>query len=119
LNVGPMPNGKIQSEFVDSLKVVGQWLAKNGESIYGSRGSSIAPQPWGVATQKANNHYLHIMTKPNANFIFIPNVKETIKSATHFTSKKVVKFKQITEGVFVYLDGVTFDDWDTVLALQY
>jgi alpha-L-fucosidase len=101
------------------LKVAGQWLAKNGESVYGTRGSSIAPQDWGVVTQKANTHFLHILTKPNANFIFIPNVKETIKAATHFESKKAVKFKQITEGVFVYFDGVAFDDWDTVLALGY
>jgi alpha-L-fucosidase len=119
LNVGPMPNGKIQSEFVDSLKVAGQWLSKYGETVYGTRGSSIAPQDWGVATQKDNKHFLHIMTKPKANVIFIPNIKETIKSATHIGSKKAVKIKQMTEGVMIYLDGLAFDDWDTVIELGY
>ncbi|MCV5169208.1 alpha-L-fucosidase, partial [Escherichia coli] len=35
LNVGPMPNGKIQPEFVVRLREVGQWLKQNGEAIYG------------------------------------------------------------------------------------
>ena len=34
LNVGPMPNGKIQSEHKASLKAIGKWLAKNGNTIY-------------------------------------------------------------------------------------
>ena len=34
LNVGPMPNGRIQPEFVERLHEIGKWLQKNGESIY-------------------------------------------------------------------------------------
>ena len=52
LNVGPMPNGKIQTEFTDTLAAVGRWMASNGVSIYGTRGNLIAPQPWGVITKK-------------------------------------------------------------------
>ncbi|MEC7895557.1 MAG: alpha-L-fucosidase, partial [Bacteroidota bacterium] len=33
LNVGPMPNGKIQSNHISSLKEIGNWLKKNGETI--------------------------------------------------------------------------------------
>ena len=32
LNVGPMANGKIQPEFTDTLKAVGNWLRQFGES---------------------------------------------------------------------------------------
>jgi alpha-L-fucosidase len=38
LNIGPMPNGDISQQFVDTLKDVGNWLAKYGESVYGTRG---------------------------------------------------------------------------------
>ncbi|HEY0769999.1 MAG TPA: alpha-L-fucosidase, partial [Sphingobacteriaceae bacterium] len=34
LNVGPMPNGKLQPEHVTRLKEMGEWLKKNGETIY-------------------------------------------------------------------------------------
>ena len=33
LNVGPMPNGKIQKEHIESLKEIGDWLKINGETI--------------------------------------------------------------------------------------
>lgn len=59
LNVGPMPNGKIQQEFVDTLKIVGQWTKAYGKTIYETRGGPIAPQVWGVTTQKADTIYIH------------------------------------------------------------
>ena len=37
-NVGPMPDGRIEPRQVERLKEMGQWLAKYGESIYGTRG---------------------------------------------------------------------------------
>jgi alpha-L-fucosidase len=119
LNVGPMPNGKIQPEFQDTLKVVGQWMAKFGATIYETRGSTIPPQEWGVATQKAKRHYLHILNLPKSSFIFLPNIKEKINAALLFENKKVVKFKQIPEGVFVYIDGLKADALDNVIELQY
>ena len=35
LNVGPMPNGKIQKEHIDSLNEIGKWIKLNGNTIYG------------------------------------------------------------------------------------
>src|SRR4029078_94953 len=60
LNIGPLPNGIIQPEFRDPLAAVGDWLKKYGESVYGTRGNLIAPQPWGVLTTKNNSIYMHI-----------------------------------------------------------
>jgi alpha-L-fucosidase len=54
LNIGPMPNGEIQQEFAVRLRAVGDWLAKYGDSIYGTRGGPVAPADWGVTTQKGN-----------------------------------------------------------------
>jgi alpha-L-fucosidase len=33
-----MPTGEIAPEQVERLKEMGAWLARNGESIYGTRG---------------------------------------------------------------------------------
>ena len=42
LNVGPMPNGKIQQNHISSLQNIGKWLLKNGETIYGTtKGPSL------------------------------------------------------------------------------
>lgn len=70
LNIGPMPSGKIQQDFIDRLKEVGQWLSKNGESVYGTRGGPIPPQPWGVTTiaPKTRQVYVHVL-EPNESII--------------------------------------------------
>jgi alpha-L-fucosidase len=61
LNVGPMPDGRIQPEFTSRLREIGAWLAKNGEAIYGTRGGPIAPRPWGASTQSRSKVYLHVL----------------------------------------------------------
>lgn len=117
LNIGPMPNGKIQSEFTDTLAIVGAWVQKNGEAIYGTRGSGIPAQPWGVITQKDKNLYVHVMTSPQQPYIFIPQLKGKITKAALLADGSAVKFKQQTEGVFVYLNGITTDPNDTIIKL--
>jgi alpha-L-fucosidase len=117
LNIGPMPNGKIQSEFTDTLAIVGAWMQKNGESIYGTRGSYVPPQPWGVITAKAKTMYLHI-TRPLGDVYFlIPKVKEKVSKAVLFSNGESVKFKQQPEGVFIYTTGLTADPVDTIIKL--
>jgi alpha-L-fucosidase len=61
LNVGPMPDGRIQPEFESRLREMGGWLQKNGESIYGTRGGPVPPRNWGVTTRKANRIYVHVL----------------------------------------------------------
>jgi alpha-L-fucosidase len=61
LNVGPMPNGEFPPEAIANLQQVGKWLQRNGESIYGTRGGPMAPQPWGVTTTKGDRIFVHIL----------------------------------------------------------
>ena len=118
LNVGPMPNGKIQPEFVDTLNKVGEWMKKYGETIYDTRGSVVAPQPWGVVTQKGNVLYAHIISGLKEQYFFIPGVKQKISKVNLFGSSGQIKFKQQAEGLFVYLPNITLDDIDTIIQLQ-
>lgn len=117
LNIGPMPNGKIQPEFTDTLAIVGAWVQKNGEAIYGTRGSGIPAQPWGVITQKDKNLYVHVMTAPQQPYVFIPQLKGKVTKAALLADGSAVKFKQQTEGLFVYLNGVATDPNDTIIKL--
>jgi alpha-L-fucosidase len=117
LNIGPMPNGKIQPEFTDTLAIVGAWVQKNGEAIYGTRGSGIPAQPWGVITQKDKNLYVHVMTPPQQPYVFIPQLKGKVTKAALLADGSAVKFKQQTEGVFVYLNGIATDPNDTIIKL--
>ncbi len=117
LNVGPMANGPIQPEFVDTLAAIGKWMAKNGESYYGTRGYAIPRQEWGVITGRDKQLYVHILKTPGAqNYIFIPAVKEKIASASLLSGEKV-QFRQVPEGIFVYMDKSKFDGIDLIVKL--
>jgi alpha-L-fucosidase len=117
LNVGPMPNGKIQKEFVDTLSKVGDWMKKNGESIYETRGNLIEPQQWGVVTAKGNTIYAHILQNPSDGYILIPSLKQKIAKITALNNGSPLKFKQQPEGVFVYTKGLATDPYDTVIKI--
>lgn len=118
LNVGPMPNGKIQPEFVDTLHAVGRWMARYGNSIYGTRGGLIPPQYWGVSTQKKGIQYLHVLKFPEQGLLFLPGLKARVLSVKRFSDGKPVRFKQQAEGVFLYLDGMNPDAIDNVLTME-
>ena len=119
LNVGPMPDGTIQPEFVDTLKEIGDWMKINGQSIYGTRGGVVKKQDWGAVTAKDKTWYAHIIKTPkDSASIFIPEVKNKIKSCHLLNSKKALKFKQQSGGVFVYLNGVQLDAIDTIIELK-
>ncbi|HLO38431.1 MAG TPA: alpha-L-fucosidase, partial [Lacibacter sp.] len=103
LNVGPMPDGTIQQEFVDTLAKMGTWLQQYGTTIYGTRSGNLPPKTWGGFTQKADKLFMHILSKPEQpDYIFIPELKQKIKKATLFNSKQEVRFKQLPEGTFIY-----------------
>jgi alpha-L-fucosidase len=119
LNVGPMPDGTIQSEFTDTLAKMGAWMNRYGETIYGSRGAVTAPKTWGGFTQKGDRLYMHILGKPEqGDFIFVPELKQKIQKAVLFDGKKEVKVKQLPEGTFIYLAGLPMDEIDTIIELQ-
>ena len=118
LNVGPMPNGIIQSEFSDTLAVMGKWMKTYGSSIYGTRGNVYPPQEWGVMTQKGKELYLHILRPPGTSFLFLPNFTESIKRIQCLNNAQNVRFQAQKEGTFIYLDGLHFDPIDTILSVQ-
>ncbi len=118
LNIGPMPNGKIQPEFTDTLTKVGAWMKQNGQSIYGTRGGAVPPQSWGVVTEKNKTWYVHILHQLKQPYIFIPAANKKVTKAVVISSGKTLKYKQQPEGIFVYMNDAPVDDIDTIIELQ-
>jgi alpha-L-fucosidase len=117
LNVGPMPNGKIQPEFVSRLQEVGAWTAKNGESIYGTRGGPIAPHPWGATTIKGNRVYVHILDLPD-QALLLSSLPSAVRSARLLNGGTAVEFKTTDAGVILTLPTATRDPIDTIVVLE-
>ncbi len=81
LNVGPRPDGTIPEMLQERLKVLGSWLKKNGEAIYGTERSPFGgPLPAGRVTAKGNRIYV-FLDRPPAEGIVLPPQGRRIKRA--------------------------------------
>jgi alpha-L-fucosidase len=115
LNIGPMPTGKIQPEFQERLRAIGQWLGRNGESIYGTRGGPLAPGSWGVTTQKGGKVYLHVLDW-NGDLLALSKLPD-FKSAKLLVGGAAVPVTRVKGGVVLHLPQQR-DDADTVIVLE-
>ena len=117
LNVGPMPNGKIQPEFIATLKEMGAWLEKNGETVYGTRGGPVSPKSWGVTTWKGNKIFVHILI-PEDNNLLIPDFGKKVKNITLYSTGAKLKYKQDAFGIAVTIPDGAIEEIDTILIIE-
>ncbi|WP_207535280.1 alpha-L-fucosidase [Desertivirga arenae] len=119
LNVGPDGNGRIPEYSEKYLKETGKWLARNGESIYGTTYGLIPQQPWGVSTSKPGKQYLHVFNRPHNGKLIIPGFEAAVRSAYTLQGRKVVPVKK--KGNQLILDLPAFDQTaaNTVFVIEY
>jgi alpha-L-fucosidase len=117
LNVGPMPNGKIQPDHMELLRQMGEWLKTYGPTIYETSGGPIAPREWGVTTSKGNTIFVHILNWADP-VITIPSPGKKVKLARLFADKSAVQFIDNENGVTLKIPASKMDPWDTVIELE-
>ncbi|MHC4396313.1 MAG: alpha-L-fucosidase [Planctomycetota bacterium] len=119
LNVGPMPDGRIQPQFVRRLSQIGQWLSRNGKSIYGTRSGPMPPQQWGVTTQKEDNIYVHILKVPADNKVTMPDMAGLeIQKAWLMQTGKAVTFNKKDNDLELKVPESSIDHVDTIVVLK-
>lgn len=74
LNVGPTAEGVIPQPSVERLEAMGDWLALNGEAVYGTRPGPIQGQGWCRTTQKDGKIYLHVFEWPQDGKLSLPDL---------------------------------------------
>jgi alpha-L-fucosidase len=116
LNVGPMPNGRIQPESVAILKEIGEWMDKNGGTIYGTRGGPIASKVWGVTTQKGDRVFVHNLS--GETHLLIPNFGKTIRRISLFTDSTILNFKQDEFGISIQIPLEKINEINTIIVLE-
>jgi alpha-L-fucosidase len=117
LNVGPMPNGKIQPEHKAALLEMGEWLSVYGETIYGTRGGPLASRNWGVTTQRGNKIYVHILNWQDEALV-LPKLGKKVVSAKVFKDKTPVKFQENDFGINLLVPKSNFDPIDTIIEIE-
>lgn len=115
-NVGPTPDGVIEARQVERLKEMGAWLAKYGESIYGTRGGPFQPGEWGASTRNGSRIYVHIY-KFDEDKLLLPAIPAKVMAARVLTGGSV-KFDQTGQGISLTVPAVYHAPIDTVVELD-
>ena len=117
LNVGPMPNGKIQEEHIESLKKIGKWVKKNGHTIYKTKKGPIDPSDEIASTQIGNIVYIHLLDKKKTEY-YIEGFNPKIKKISYLNSNKKVSYKESNTGLTLILNNTEINPIDTIIKLE-
>jgi len=80
LNVAPNAKGEIPQESVDILLCIGEWMSKNGDSIYNCDNAGLPKPEWGRYTRNGNKLYAHILER-GIGPIALQGLKAKVKKA--------------------------------------
>jgi alpha-L-fucosidase len=101
LNVGPMPDGRIEQRQLKLLKQVGLWLEVHGEAVYGTRGGPVPPGNWGVTTQRPGKVFVHLVDE-SVRQVRLDPIDGIVSAARLLASEKALGYKQ--EGSLVTIN---------------
>ena len=119
LNIGPRPDGKIQSEFVERLRQIGAWLKVNGEAIYGCQPSVFERLPFfGRCTVKENRLYIHIMGWPVEKKIVLPGLKNKVQKVYLLATGEKLSYSRREKDLTIKLPEEPLDRVATVVVVE-
>lgn len=136
LNVGPTAEGEITAPYAERLRVLGDWLKRNGEAVYGCNGTAFgtefgdyalvegkrsfvaSPVIWRCTT-KPGKLYIHVFNLPDNGKIVLPAIKGKIKKAYLLANKNMrITTSQSEDGIAVDLPKKGMDPLATVICLE-
>ena len=97
LNIGPRADGAIRDEELARQTLVGAWLKKYGEAIYGTRGLKLATSSPCFATRKGDSVYLTFTHWPETNAVQVDDLPNWIRKAELLTERGPVEL-EVTRG---------------------
>ena len=121
LNIGPTPAGVVRKAHKDRLLAMGDWLKVYGETIYGTRKSFMKPAEWGVAVEKGDKVYIHIIKTEKINKeLTLNNFPYKISKAYSFDTGKTFEFRsgKVASDVSLQLPDLDPNAIDNVFILQ-
>jgi len=124
LNVGPTADGLFPQESIDRLAAIGEWMAVNGEAIYGTQASPFRQLDWGRCTRKQSvsgtTLYLHIFEWPADSMLVLPGVLNEPLNASLLADpgRETLKITRKEDALEVRLPALAPDTVNTVIALE-
>ncbi|MFQ6034675.1 MAG: alpha-L-fucosidase [Sedimentisphaerales bacterium] len=121
LNVGPTSEGLFPQPSVERLAAMGEWMAKNSESIYGTTASPLGKLSWGRCTAKPGKLYLHVFDWPTDGKLKVPLPKNKVKKAYLLAEKEHSELPVICiekDKISIMVPNEVPDPINTVVAVE-
>ena len=115
-NVGPMPTGEIEPRQVERLRQMGDWLAKYGEAVYGTRGGPYKPTKQVASTRRGNTVYVHVLGW-DGDSITLPPLPKKIVGHSVLTGG-TASVRQDASAVTIRAELSARQEIDTIVKLQ-
>lgn len=128
LNIGPRADGSVPYEGIRRLEDIGNWLSKNGRSIYGSTGLSLRPgqNDWGRITSRKINTtkqdvYLQIYNWPLDHTLRLTGILSQPQRIELLTGsgKMQLKFTQKGPLTHIHLPEKSGDPFVSTVVVHY
>ncbi|MDB2607085.1 alpha-L-fucosidase [Zobellia sp.] len=129
LNVGPNSKGVIPEASQSRLKIMGDWMQKNGKAIYGT---TAGPYPyelnWGSITQQTEGDlttlYLNVVDWPKDGVFKLYGLSNSIAKASLLANGKSLSHKAVfntevgTNIISIQVPEIAPDPYVSVIALE-
>ena len=116
-NVGPMPDGQIEPRQVETLKKMGEWLKKYGESIYNTRGGPFAASQLGRRDVSTATRSMSTFSIPDLETVVLPPISGKIVSSSVLTGGTAT-VKQTDEAIEISVPKADRQEIDTIVVAQ-
>lgn len=117
LNIGPMPDGSVPAEAVEPLTKVGEWLAVNGEAVYGKleKTAGNTNQGNGVSRPSTKGNTVYMWNKiwsPYKGGMTLGGFLNTPAKVTYMDGREI-EFEK--KGDRIFLKNVSEENPDPIL----
>jgi alpha-L-fucosidase len=126
LSIGPKWSGQFDPAELATLHEVGQWLARYGTSIYGTRGGPWQKHPWGGATYRGATAFVHANSISGEKIEMEMPEGEQIRSVRMLSCPTIAAGSDaglsyaINEGILsVHVPRALQDKIDTIVEIQF
>jgi len=118
LNIGPKADGSIPDESVSILTAVGNWMGRNGQTIYRSEKCQPGRSNFAGFTRRGNTLYMHVHFWPGST-VSLGGLRNKVTAVRLVADGREVKFDQDDFRVrFTGLPEKAPDEPVTTLAIE-
>ena len=125
LSLGPKWSGEFEQSQKQVTLEVGEWLQKNSEAIYNTRGGPWKPHSWGGSTHRGSAIYIHATDIQDGKVemqaidgIDVVSAEVISSQSTSNNDEASVSFEKKDSKLILHVPQQLYGDTDTIIKLN-